>query len=168
MISIPQKSINTRNFKLSSFMSLFIQWISVCKLIVLLKGSSFFFGPTVIYYCMTDMPSLLLFFLNILKVFLLFARITCKHCLNIHPSSLQVAVKNNIDVFYFSTLIPLDIFFVEDGKMGTSISHKHTTLRLFQNLINVYSHGVEANTWWTQNTFVNSPQKTKTTLNLYI
>lgn len=30
----------------------------------------------------------------------------------------QVAVKNNIDVFYFSVLIPLNIFFVEDGKMG--------------------------------------------------
>lgn len=30
----------------------------------------------------------------------------------------QVAVKNNIDVFYFSTLYPLHILFVEDGKMG--------------------------------------------------
>lgn len=29
-----------------------------------------------------------------------------------------MAVKNNIDVFYFSVLIPLNIFFVEDGKMG--------------------------------------------------
>ena len=27
-------------------------------------------------------------------------------------------MKNNIDVFYFSGLIPLNIFFVEDGKMG--------------------------------------------------
>uniref|UniRef100_A0A8C8JVK2 AP complex subunit beta n=1 Tax=Oncorhynchus tshawytscha TaxID=74940 RepID=A0A8C8JVK2_ONCTS len=34
-------------------------------------------------------------------------------------NNLQVAVKNNIDVFYFSGLIPLNIFFVEDGKMGT-------------------------------------------------
>lgn len=33
----------------------------------------------------------------------------------------QVAVKNNIDVFYFSVLIPLNIFFVEDGKMGMII-----------------------------------------------
>lgn len=33
----------------------------------------------------------------------------------------QVAVKNNIDVFYFSVLIPLNIFFVEDGKMGKII-----------------------------------------------
>lgn len=32
----------------------------------------------------------------------------------------QVAVKNNIDVFYFSTLYPLHILFVEDGKMGES------------------------------------------------
>lgn len=32
--------------------------------------------------------------------------------------ALQVAVKNNIDVFYFSTLYPLHILFVEDGKMG--------------------------------------------------
>jgi len=31
-----------------------------------------------------------------------------------------VAVKNNIDVFYFSTLYPLHILFVEDGKMGES------------------------------------------------
>lgn len=27
-------------------------------------------------------------------------------------------MKNNIDVFYFSTLYPLHILFVEDGKMG--------------------------------------------------
>ncbi|KAI6076402.1 AP-1 complex subunit beta-1 isoform X2 [Aix galericulata] len=33
-------------------------------------------------------------------------------------NNLQVAVKNNIDVFYFSTLYPLHILFVEDGKMG--------------------------------------------------
>uniref|UniRef100_A0A673W3Z8 AP complex subunit beta n=1 Tax=Salmo trutta TaxID=8032 RepID=A0A673W3Z8_SALTR len=36
-------------------------------------------------------------------------------------NNLQVAVKNNIDVFYFSGLIPLNIFFVEDGKMGTRL-----------------------------------------------
>lgn len=29
-------------------------------------------------------------------------------------------MKNNIDVFYFSTLYPLHILFVEDGKMGES------------------------------------------------
>ncbi|XP_069475370.1 AP-1 complex subunit beta-1 [Ambystoma mexicanum] len=32
-------------------------------------------------------------------------------------NNLQVAVKNNIDVFYFSTPYPLHILFVEDGKM---------------------------------------------------
>lgn len=32
-----------------------------------------------------------------------------------------MAVKNNIDVFYFSVLIPLNVFFVEDGKMGKKI-----------------------------------------------
>ncbi|OCT98136.1 hypothetical protein XELAEV_18010365mg [Xenopus laevis] len=32
-------------------------------------------------------------------------------------NNLQVAVKNNIDVFYFSVLYPLHILFVEDGKM---------------------------------------------------
>ncbi|XP_073486729.1 AP-1 complex subunit beta-1 isoform X2 [Aquarana catesbeiana] len=32
-------------------------------------------------------------------------------------NNLQVAVKNNIDVFYFSVVYPLHILFVEDGKM---------------------------------------------------
>uniref|UniRef100_A0AAY4CA96 AP complex subunit beta n=1 Tax=Denticeps clupeoides TaxID=299321 RepID=A0AAY4CA96_9TELE len=36
-------------------------------------------------------------------------------------NNLQVAVKNNIDVFYFSCLIPLSIFFVEDGKMERQV-----------------------------------------------
>uniref|UniRef100_A0A673H4R7 AP-1 complex subunit beta-1-like n=1 Tax=Sinocyclocheilus rhinocerous TaxID=307959 RepID=A0A673H4R7_9TELE len=36
-------------------------------------------------------------------------------------NNLQVAVKNNIDVFYFSTLIPLNVFFVEDGKMERQV-----------------------------------------------
>uniref|UniRef100_A0A2K6FZX3 Adaptor related protein complex 2 subunit beta 1 n=1 Tax=Propithecus coquereli TaxID=379532 RepID=A0A2K6FZX3_PROCO len=36
-------------------------------------------------------------------------------------NNLQVAVKNNIDVFYFSCLIPLNVLFVEDGKMGKYI-----------------------------------------------
>jgi len=30
----------------------------------------------------------------------------------------QVAVKNNIDVFYFSCQYPISMLFVEDGKMG--------------------------------------------------
>ncbi|KAK2499676.1 hypothetical protein MC885_007288 [Smutsia gigantea] len=36
-------------------------------------------------------------------------------------NNLQVAVKNNIDVFYFSTLYPLHILFVEDGKMDRQL-----------------------------------------------
>uniref|UniRef100_A0A3B4E2X7 AP complex subunit beta n=1 Tax=Pygocentrus nattereri TaxID=42514 RepID=A0A3B4E2X7_PYGNA len=36
-------------------------------------------------------------------------------------NNLQVAVKNNIDVFYFSVLIPLNVFFVEDGKMERQV-----------------------------------------------
>uniref|UniRef100_A0A8C9WUB9 AP complex subunit beta n=1 Tax=Scleropages formosus TaxID=113540 RepID=A0A8C9WUB9_SCLFO len=36
-------------------------------------------------------------------------------------NNLQVAVKNIIDVFYFSCLIPLNIFFVEDGKMERQV-----------------------------------------------
>ncbi len=46
--------------------------------------------------------------------------VKCIWSLTTQPFSLQVAVKNSIDVFYFSTLIPLSVFFVEDGKMGTS------------------------------------------------
>ncbi|GAA6076612.1 AP-1 complex subunit beta-1 isoform X1, partial [Tachysurus ichikawai] len=29
----------------------------------------------------------------------------------------QVAIKNNIDVFYFSCQYPISLLFVEDGKM---------------------------------------------------
>uniref|UniRef100_A0A4W3JT54 AP complex subunit beta n=1 Tax=Callorhinchus milii TaxID=7868 RepID=A0A4W3JT54_CALMI len=36
-------------------------------------------------------------------------------------NNLQVAVKNNIDVFYFSCLIPLSVLFVEDGKMERQV-----------------------------------------------
>lgn len=42
----------------------------------------------------------------------------CSQTNSILFTGTQVAVKNNIDVFYFSVLIPLNIFFVEDGKMG--------------------------------------------------
>ena len=31
---------------------------------------------------------------------------------------LQIAVKNNVDVFYFSANIAPHVLFVEDGKMG--------------------------------------------------
>uniref|UniRef100_A0A8C5ENS6 AP complex subunit beta n=1 Tax=Gouania willdenowi TaxID=441366 RepID=A0A8C5ENS6_GOUWI len=36
-------------------------------------------------------------------------------------SNLQVAVKNNIDVFYFSCQYPISILFVEDGKMERQV-----------------------------------------------
>uniref|UniRef100_A0A8C9SUX5 AP complex subunit beta n=1 Tax=Scleropages formosus TaxID=113540 RepID=A0A8C9SUX5_SCLFO len=36
-------------------------------------------------------------------------------------NNLQVAVKNNIDVFYFSCLYPISILFVEDGKMERQV-----------------------------------------------
>ena len=31
---------------------------------------------------------------------------------------LQLAIKNNIDVLYFSTNIPMHVLFTEDGQMG--------------------------------------------------
>ena len=33
-------------------------------------------------------------------------------------NNLQVAVKNNIDIFYFSCIVPVNVYFVEDGEMG--------------------------------------------------
>ncbi|XP_070572132.1 AP-1 complex subunit beta-1-like [Ptychodera flava] len=36
-------------------------------------------------------------------------------------TNLQVAIKNNIDIFYFSTLIPMHVFFVEDGQMEKKV-----------------------------------------------
>uniref|UniRef100_A0A8C4QHQ4 AP complex subunit beta n=1 Tax=Eptatretus burgeri TaxID=7764 RepID=A0A8C4QHQ4_EPTBU len=36
-------------------------------------------------------------------------------------NNLQVAIKNNIDVFYFSCLVPINILFVEDGKMDRQV-----------------------------------------------
>ncbi|CAH8444305.1 unnamed protein product [Schistosoma haematobium] len=35
--------------------------------------------------------------------------------------NLQIAVKNNIDVFYFATLVPMHILFVEDGEMDKRV-----------------------------------------------
>jgi hypothetical protein len=32
-------------------------------------------------------------------------------------NNLQIAVKNNIDVFYFSTIVPMHVFFAEDGEI---------------------------------------------------
>lgn len=34
---------------------------------------------------------------------------------------LQVAIKNNIDVFYFACLVPMNIFFTEDGQMDKRV-----------------------------------------------
>lgn len=36
-------------------------------------------------------------------------------------NNLQVAIKNNIDVFYFSTLIPVQVLFAEEGKMDRKV-----------------------------------------------
>lgn len=36
-------------------------------------------------------------------------------------TSLQVAVKNNVDVFYFSTTLPIHVFCVEDGAMDKRV-----------------------------------------------
>lgn len=36
-------------------------------------------------------------------------------------NNLQVAVKNNIDVFYYASLVPMNVFFVEDGQMDKRV-----------------------------------------------
>uniref|UniRef100_A0A8C5LTR7 AP complex subunit beta n=1 Tax=Leptobrachium leishanense TaxID=445787 RepID=A0A8C5LTR7_9ANUR len=45
-------------------------------------------------------------------------------------NNLQVAVKNNIDVFYFSVVYPLQILFAEDGKMD-AVSNKLQASNIF-------------------------------------
>uniref|UniRef100_A0A2K6A8X1 AP complex subunit beta n=1 Tax=Mandrillus leucophaeus TaxID=9568 RepID=A0A2K6A8X1_MANLE len=52
-------------------------------------------------------------------LFLLPGSLRCPHFTLL--LSWQVAVKNNIDVFYFSCLIPLNVLFVEDGKMERQV-----------------------------------------------
>uniref|UniRef100_A0A3P8R9B2 AP complex subunit beta n=1 Tax=Astatotilapia calliptera TaxID=8154 RepID=A0A3P8R9B2_ASTCA len=42
-------------------------------------------------------------------------------------NNLQVAVKNNIDVFYFSCQYPISMLFVEDGKMGELFHYASST-----------------------------------------
>ena len=32
-------------------------------------------------------------------------------------NNLQVAIKNNIDVFYFACLVPMNVYFTEDGQL---------------------------------------------------
>jgi AP-1 complex subunit beta-1 len=34
---------------------------------------------------------------------------------------IQVAIKNNIDVFYFACLVPMNVFFTEDGQMDKRV-----------------------------------------------
>ena len=47
---------------------------------------------------------------------------TLNPVMKIEPlNNLQVAVKNNSDVFYFNCLIPLNVGFVEDGKMNHQV-----------------------------------------------
>ena len=36
-------------------------------------------------------------------------------------TNLQVAIKNNIDVFYFAVVMPMNVFFAEDGQMDKRI-----------------------------------------------
>ena len=36
-------------------------------------------------------------------------------------TTLQVAVKNNIDVFYFASSVPTHVFFAEDGAMEKKV-----------------------------------------------
>ena len=36
-------------------------------------------------------------------------------------TNLQVAVKNSVDIFYFSCTVPYHVFFVEDGQMGNHL-----------------------------------------------
>ena len=36
-------------------------------------------------------------------------------------NNLQIAVKNNIDVFYFSTLVPMHVYFAEDGEIDKKL-----------------------------------------------
>lgn len=36
-------------------------------------------------------------------------------------NNLQVAIKNNIDVFYFACIIPMNVFFVEDGQLDKRV-----------------------------------------------
>ncbi|XP_069684078.1 AP-1 complex subunit beta-1 [Periplaneta americana] len=36
-------------------------------------------------------------------------------------NNLQVAIKNNIDVFYFACLVPMNVFFTEDGQMDKRV-----------------------------------------------
>lgn len=36
-------------------------------------------------------------------------------------NNLQVAIKNNIDVFYFACLVPMNVYFTEDGQLDKRV-----------------------------------------------
>lgn len=36
-------------------------------------------------------------------------------------NNLQVAIKNNIDVFYFACLVPMNVYFAEDGQLDKRV-----------------------------------------------
>merc|ERR1711890_189536 len=36
-------------------------------------------------------------------------------------TNIQVAVKNNLDVFYFAYVIPMNVFYTEDGQMDKRV-----------------------------------------------
>lgn len=36
-------------------------------------------------------------------------------------NNLQVAIKNNIDVFYFACIVPMNVYFAEDGQLDKRV-----------------------------------------------
>ena len=48
-------------------------------------------------------------------------------------TNVQVAIKNNIDVFYFSCIVPMHVLFIEAGQMG-----RYSSLFLRQKIYYVY------------------------------
>jgi len=55
-------------------------------------------------------------------------------------TNLQIAIKNNIDVFYFNSIVPIYVYFVNDGEMD-----KMTFLQTWQDIpeINEIKHQLE-------------------------
>lgn len=63
-------------------------------------------------------------------------------------TNLQVAVKNNVDVFYFSCTVPYNVLFSEDGQMGESYPGHCDLVEhylLFENLGQVVRRPTSAN-----------------------
>ncbi len=63
---------------------------------------------------------------------------TCKKCL-------QVAIKNNIDVFYFACIVPIHVFFAEDGNMEKKVFLATWKDIPAQNEVQFTIQGVECN-----------------------